>query len=126
MRDHAVQTGFFYERQVISEALVRLDAVLRAADRPPQQHAERRCRIRDREGHHRRAAHAAADEVRALDTQMLEQELPLPRVMRPGDELDAPGRLPALAPVEHDAAVFLRLVIEQLDARVDALRGPLL
>ena len=63
--------------------------------------------------------------MRALHAQVLEQRLSVPCVMRPGDELEAPGRLTALAPVEHDAAVFLRQVIEQLDARVDPLRAPL-
>src|SRR5207237_494460 len=126
MRHDAGEPGAFDEFQMVGEALVRLDAVLRAADRPPEQHAERRRRMRDGEGHDARDAHAAAHDMRALDAQVLEQQLSLPRVMRPGDELDASGRLAALAPVEHDAAEFLRQVIEQLDARVDALRGPLL
>src|SRR5438046_1400847 len=78
------------------------------------------------EGHHAGATHAAAHDVRAFDAQVLEQQLSVPRVMRPGDELEASGRLAALAPVEHDAAEFLRQVLEQLDARVDALRAPLL
>ena len=126
MSDHAVEAGAARESEMLREALVRLHAVLRAADRPPQEHAHRRLRMRHRECHHARAAHAAAHHVRALDAQVLEQELSVPRVMRPGDELDASRRLAALAPVEHDAAEFLRQVLEQLDARVDALRGPFL
>src|SRR5258705_283578 len=78
----------------------------------------------DRERHHARAAHAATHDVRALDAEVLEQQLPLPRVVRPGDELDAAGGLPALAAVEDDAFVFLRQVLEKLDACVDALRAP--
>jgi hypothetical protein len=46
-------------------------------------------------------------------------------VVRPGDALDTPARLPGLAPVEDDAGVFLRQVVEQLDARAHALRRPL-
>ncbi len=69
--------------------------------------------------------HAAAHEMGALEFQVLEQALALRHVVRPGDALDSTARLPSLAPVENDAGVFLRQVIEQLDAGVHALRGPL-
>src|SRR5438094_599828 len=64
--------------------------------------------------------------MRALDAEVLEQSLALLCVVRPGDRLDAPARLAALAAVEGDAAVFLRQMLEQLDARIHALRAPLL
>src|SRR5258708_34612936 len=72
------------------------------------------------------AAHAGAHDVRAPDVQMIQQSLALRHVVRPGDALDAAARLAALAPVEDDAAVLLRPVLEELDAAVDALRAPLL
>ena len=77
-------------------------------------HAERR---------HRAAAHAAAHDVRALMPEMIEQSLALRDVMRPGHALDASARLAAFAAVEHDAGVFFRQVVEQLDPGVDAVRA---
>ena len=71
----------------------------------------------------RSSAHAAAHDVRALDAEMIEQAFALRDVMRPGHALDAAARLAAFAAVEHDAGVFLRQVIEQLDLGVDALRA---
>src|SRR4051812_5939983 len=110
---------------MLRETLVGLDAVLRAADGPPQDHAQRRLRIGDGEGHDAGAAHAAADQVRALDLQVLEEQFALPRIVRPRDRLHAAAGLAALAPVEGDALEFLRQVLEQLDARIDALAAPL-
>ena len=125
VRNDAIHAVLLDERQVLREARMRLDAVLRAADRPPEQHAQRRRGIRDAERHDARAAHAAAHEMRALDAEMLEQRFAVPRVMRPGDELDAAAGGAAFAPVEHDAAIALRQMIEQLHARIHALRAPL-
>src|SRR6184192_893789 len=73
-----------------------------------------------------RAAHAGAHEMRAPDVQMVQQSLALRHVVRPGDALDAAAGLAALAPVEDDAAVLFRQVLEELDPGVDALRAPLL
>jgi hypothetical protein len=112
--------------EMIGEALVRLDAVFGAADGPPQDHAERSLGVRDGKGEHARATHAAADEMRALDAQVLEQRLAVRGEVPPLDELDAPARLAALAAVEDDAAEFLRQMLEQLNALVDPARVPAL
>src|SRR5712691_11639558 len=56
---------------------------------------------------------------------MIEQSLALRDVVRPGHALDAAARLAAFAPVEHDAGVFFRQVVEQFYLGVDALRRPL-
>ena len=101
-RDHdRGQAVLLHEGEMLGEALVAVDAVLGAAHRPVQHHAQRRLRMRHAERHHRAAAHAAAHEVRALDAEMIEQALALRDVVRPGDALDAAARLAALAPVER-------------------------
>src|SRR5437763_14406504 len=82
--------------------------------------------MRDGKSRDRAAAHAGAHEVRAPDVQMLQQSLALRHVVCPGDALDAAAGLAALAPVEDDAAVLFRQVLEELDPGVDALRAPLL
>src|SRR2546426_12373255 len=109
------------EGQMVHEALMRVDAVPRAADRPVQHQADDACRMRDGKSRDRAAAHAGAHDVRAPDVQMVQQSLALRHVMRPGDALDAAAGLVALAPVEDDAAVLFRQVLEELDAAVDAL-----
>src|SRR5216684_436816 len=111
---------------MIRKALVALDAVLRSADRPIKDQAQRGLGMGHAERGDRAAAHAGAHDVRALDLQVLEQSLALRHVVRPGNAFDAAARLAALAPVEDDAAVFLRQVVEQLDAGVYALSAPLL
>src|SRR3989454_10220076 len=111
---------------MVGKTLVALDAVLGAAYRPIEDHAQRSLRVGHAESGDRAAAHASAHDVRAPDVQMVQQSLALRRVMRPGDPLDAAARLAALAPVEDDAAVLFRQVLEELDPGVDALRAPLL
>ena len=80
--------ALFDERKVLRKAQVRVDAILRAADRPEQQQAPRGLRVRDRERHCGAAAHAAAHDVRALDAEVLEQTESLAHVVRPGQMLD--------------------------------------
>src|SRR5882672_8744260 len=111
---------------MVHKALMRLDAVLRAADRPVQHQADDACRMRDGKSRDRAAAHAGAHDVRAPDVQMIQQSLALRHVVRPGDALYAAARLLAFAPVEDDAAVLFRQVLEELDPGVDALRAPFL
>src|SRR2546422_7572140 len=111
---------------MVHKALMRLDAVLRAAYGPIKDHAQRGLRVGHAERGDRAAAHAGAHDVRALDVQMVQQSLALRHVVRPGDLLDAAAGLAALAPVEDDAAVLFRQVLEELDPGVDALRAPLL
>jgi hypothetical protein len=124
--DHGLEAVLLHEREVLGETLLALDAIFRAADGPPEDHAHHRLRMRrgecDRDG----ATHAAADEMRALDLQVAEEAASLGGEVLPGDALDAPPRLPRLAPVVSDAHEFLRQVLEELHARVDAERGPLL
>ncbi len=64
--------------------------------------------------------------MRALDAKVLEQELALRGVARPGERLDPAARAAALAAVEEDAAEVLREVIEDPRALVDARGAPLL
>src|SRR3989454_8534631 len=111
---------------MVGKTLVALDAVLGAAYRPIEDHAQRGLRVGHAESGDRAAAHAGAHDVRAPDVQMLQQPLALRHVVRPGDALDAAARLATLAPVEDDAAVLFRQVLEELDPGVDALRAPLL
>src|SRR6185437_7579561 len=82
--------------------------------------------MRDPERGDRRAAHAAAHEVRALDAEMIEQRSSLRDVARPRDMLDAAPRLPAFAAVEDDAAVTRRQVVHQFHARIYAEARPFL
>src|SRR5688572_16846403 len=56
---------------------------------------------------------------------MLEQPLALPDVVRPGDALDTAARLARFAPVEEDAAVRPREMVEHPCLGVDAERRPL-
>src|SRR2546425_11026201 len=111
---------------MVGKTLVALDAVSGAAHRPIEDHAQRGLRVGHAESGDRAAAHAGTHDVRALDAQMIQQPLALRNVVRPGDALDAAAGLAALAPVEDDAAVFFRQVLEELDPGVDALRAPLL
>src|SRR6267143_7048194 len=106
---------------MVGKTLLSLDAVLGTAYRPIEGHAQRGLRVGHAESGDRAAAHAGAHDVRALDAQMVQQSLALRHVVRPGDALDAAAGLAALAPVEGDAGIFLRQVIEELDAAVDAL-----
>jgi len=124
-RDHAREAALLDVGEMVGEALVRADTVFRAAHRPVENHANHSLWMGDAEGDHRAAAHATAHEMRALEIQVIEQAPPLCDVVRPGDALDAAARLPGLAPVENDAAVFFRQVIEELDPRVHTLRFPL-
>src|SRR5207253_5284812 len=80
----------------------------------------------DRECNDGCAAHAAAHEVRALDAEMVEEPLGLQHEVLPADRLDASARLAAFAPVERDARVVLREVVERLHPGVDTERGPFL
>ena len=64
--------------------------------------------------------------MRLVDAEMVEQALALFGVVRPGDGLDVPAGVAAFAPIEHDAAVVLGQVIEELDLLVDAVGRPLL
>jgi len=52
--------------------------------------------------------------VRAPDAQVIEEALRLHHEVLPADGLDATARLAALAPVERDARVMLREVVERL------------
>src|SRR5260221_7834512 len=89
------------------KTLVRPDPILRTADRPPVDHAESRFRIGGGEGHHARAAHAAADQMGPIDAELLQQELAVNRVMPPGHRLDATARFAPLA-------VHRKLLLEAL------------
>jgi hypothetical protein len=66
-RDDALQPLLFDECEVLRKARMTVDAIFRATDRPVKNHAERRLRMRDCEGNDRRAAHARAHDVSALD-----------------------------------------------------------
>src|SRR5712692_5278419 len=110
---------------MIREALVSADAVFGAADRPPENHAQHHLGVGDAESDDRAAAHTATQKMRGLEIRVLGRSSPLSDVVRPGYALDPAARLAGLAPVEDDAAVFFRQVIEQLDAGVHALRLPL-
>src|SRR5262245_17460469 len=125
-RDDLRQTVLLHVREMLREAQVTGDPVLRTAHRPPEQEAARRLRVRDAEGDRRGASHAATHDMRAIDIQMTEQSVSLPHVVGPRDALDAAARRAGLAAVEDDALKVLRQVIENLDPRVDAERRPLL
>src|SRR5207237_1589758 len=83
--------------KMLCKPLMAADAILGAANRPEQDHAQHHPRMHHRESGDRSAAHAAAHDVSALDLEMIEQSFPLCHVMRPGDPLDATAGLPALA-----------------------------
>src|SRR5215208_7231008 len=111
---------------MLRDALVAVNAVVRAPDRPVEDETPRPLRMRDAERHRRRTPHARTHDVRAIDAQMIEQPLRLRDVVRPRDVLDTSAGLAALAPVVDDAGEVLRKMIEQLEPGVDALRAPLL
>ncbi len=112
-------------RKMVGEALKGADAILGPSDGPVKGHALHHLRMSDAESDDRTAAHAAAQEMGALEAQVIQQSPPLSDVVRPGDTLDAAARLAAFAPVEDNAGVFLGQVLEQLDPRVHTLRLPL-
>src|SRR5579883_3464310 len=125
-RDDGFETFTPDERQMLGKAFMAAHPILRAADRPIEDHAQGRVRMHHREGQDRRAAHARAHDVGALDPQMLQQALSLGDVVGPGHALEPTARTTCLAPIEHDAGIPLRQMIEQLDRRIDPLRAPLL
>ena len=83
--DHAVLLDI---GQMLREALVRIDPIFRTADRPVQQHA--RCRLRMRHGKRddRRATHASAHQMRLRDPQVVEEAFALRDVVGPRDAFD--------------------------------------
>src|SRR4051794_1348007 len=99
---------------MLGEARLAANAVLRAAHGPPQNHAGRALRVVHREGHDRTAPHAAAHEMRALYAEMVQQPTALGDVVLPRDALHPASRLPRLAPIEHDAAIVLREMLQRL------------
>src|SRR5437660_123504 len=66
-RRHRFEPVVLDEAQMLGEPLVAADAVFGTADRPEDDHAAHPLRMRHAERHHRRAAHATAHEVSALD-----------------------------------------------------------
>jgi hypothetical protein len=64
--------------------------------------------------------------VGALDLEMIEEPPPLRHVIAPGDAFDTAAGLAGLAPVEGDAGIFFREMIERLDLGIDALGRPFL
>src|SRR5580704_19011119 len=109
---------------MFGKTLVARYAVFGAADRPVQDHARNHVRMRDGKRRDRRAAHAAAHQMRALDAEMVEQAFALRDEMPPGDALDPPAGLAAFAAVEQDAAKTLWQMIEQFYPGVAAKRRP--
>src|SRR5262249_51939772 len=101
-----------------------VDAVLRAANWPPQQQAESHLWVRDAESDRRRAPHAAAHDVSTRDAEMAEESTSLPDVVRPCHAFDTAPGSPALAPIERDTHVLPRQAIEDPGPRVNAERGP--
>ncbi len=122
---HLLEAMLFDVRQMLGESRVAVDSILRAADRPPQHEAPRRLRVRNTKRDRGRAPHAAAQDVRAVDAEMLEQSISLLHVMRPRDPLDPAAGLTRFTSIEDDAHVRSRQVIEHLDPRVHAERCPL-
>src|SRR5260370_34147563 len=105
---------------MLGEALMARYAVLGAADGPVQDHTRHRFGMGDGARNNRRAAHAAAHEMRARNLQMLEQPFALRDVMPPSDRLDPPPRFAAFSPVEQDAGAMRRQIIEHLYLLIDA------
>src|SRR5688500_209533 len=64
--------------------------------------------------------------MRILDAEMLQQPFALFRIVRPADRLDAAAGAAGFAPVERDAGVVPRQVVEELELLVDAEGRPLL
>jgi hypothetical protein len=77
-------------------------------------------------GGRRRAAHAAAHQVRALDVELVQQPDALPDVVAPADALEASAGPARLAAVEGDAGVPLGEAFEQPEPAVDADGAPAL
>ena len=75
--------------------------------------------------HHRATAHAAAQQMRLLDIEMIEQALSLAHIVGPGDALNAPARLTAFAPIKNDALIMFGEMFQRLGLGVDAERRPL-
>ena len=73
-----------------------------------------------------RAADAAAEQMRSLDLERVEQVDALHGVVVPGKTLDATAGFARLALVEHDAAEPRRQHVDQAEAPVDRERPPVL
>ncbi len=124
--DDRLQPMLLHEGQMLGKALVAGDAVSGAADGPDHDQARYRLRIGNGKGQHRAAAHAPAHDVRAGDAEMVQQALALRGIVGPGHALDPAAGPAALPPVEGDAGIGPRQMVEQPDLGVDALGAPLL
>jgi len=102
-RHHLVEPALAHEGDMIGKAPMTRHAIFGAADGPVQNHARHHFRMGDGKTRYRRAAHAAADEMRARDLQVIKQAFALRHVMRPRDRLDAAAGLAAFPPIEQDA-----------------------
>src|SRR5580704_17207459 len=123
-RDDAIEAVARDESEMFGKTLVARDAVFGATDWPVEDHAQHHAGMRDGKGRDRRAAHAAAHQMRALDAEMIEQTFALGDEMPPGDALDPAAGLAAFAAVEQDAGKTLRQMIEQFYPGVAAERRP--
>ena len=108
---HQIDDGFkpfaTHEADMFGKALMARQAIFVTADRPIQDHARNQLRMRDAESRDRPATHAAAHDMRARNSQMIEQPFALGDEMHPGHALDAAAGLAAFAAVEQDAGEFL-------------------
>ena len=105
---HLCEPVLLHKGEVLGEALMAGDAIFGAPHRPIQHHALYHFRMQHAKSRDGTTTHAAAHQMRAFDLQMFEQAFTLRDVVRPGDAFDAPARLAAFAPVEHEAGVVLR------------------
>ncbi|HEV3161547.1 MAG TPA: hypothetical protein VGZ89_16420 [Xanthobacteraceae bacterium] len=121
-RDHLVEAVLAHEGDMVGKTLMARDAVFGAADRPIQHQTRHHVRVGHRKSGDRRAAHAAADEMRARNRQVLQEPFALRHVMRPADRLDAAAGLAAFAAVKKDASEMRRQMVEQFDLLIDAER----
>src|ERR1700678_1258661 len=105
---------------MLSETLVAVDAVFRAAYRPEQHHLVAGLRVGERKGESRRAAHAATHNAGPLEAQVIQKALCLARKIQPGHALDPPSRAAAFAPVEGNAREMPGQMIQRLGLGIDA------
>src|SRR5262249_37580491 len=106
-RHNPIESVLFHVRDMLHKPPMTIDAVLGAADRPPQKQAQRRTGTRGPERNRGGTPHASAHDVRSRDAKMIEQPVRLPDVVSPRDAFDAAAGLAGFTTVEHDALVLL-------------------
>ena len=123
--DDGLQSVRFDEFDMCCETLMAADTVFCSADGPVMNHRQGAFRMRRAECCDGAAPHAAAHDMGFVDVERIEQSCALADKMVPGNLFHPAAGLAVLTPVEQDASVSGRKVVEQLDPFIHPEVGPL-